>query len=401
MKTVGIIAEYNPFHSGHRYHIEESKRLSGADKAVVIMSGSFVQRGEPACADKFTRAKWALDNGADMVIELPDVFALSCAERFASGAIRILKGTGIIDSLCFGSETGNIEALERKAYITPDRDSFAEKLEAGCSYPRALADASGSQLSPNDILGVEYIKAVKRYSCRFELFTVRRETGYNDACLGGEFSSANAIRTALYSDLGSTRMSPAVFDGLSRALPRGVLEDIAEGLRKGTFPSSCEGLSDAVLYRFRSMTAEEISLLPEVSEGLENLFARYSMESSGFEELVGRVKSKRYTMARLKRIVMCGLLGITRELQDKAFSDDGALYARVLGVRSDSQELLKQLCEKASIPVIIKASDREKLTETGRRIERISAFAHSVHSIGRTYEKAVASDSSYRLIVRY
>ena len=195
-------------------------------------------------------------------------------------------------------------------------------------------------------------------------------------------------------------MSLLFLHALSRALPRDVLEDIAEGMKKGTFPSACEGLSDAVLYRFRSMTAGEIALLPEVSEGLENLFAKYSMECSDFSELVGAVKSKRYTMARLKRIVMCGLLGITRELQDSAFSDDEALYARVLGVRADSQELLKFLCEKASIPVIIKASDREKLSEMGRKTERISAFAHSVHALGRPYEKPAAADSSYRLIVR-
>ena len=400
MKTVGIVAEYNPFHNGHRFHIEEAKRLSCSDKAVVIMSASFVQRGEPACADKFTRAKWALDNGADMVIELPDVFALSCAERFASGALRILKGTGIVDALCFGSETGEISAVEEMADAVPSRQRFDKLIGTGSSYPRALSEASGSSPAPNDILGIEYVRANKRYGCGFELYTLKRSTGYDSAELGGEFSSAYAIRTALAAETGSVRMSPSVFDGLCRALPRDVLEDIAELMRRGRFPSTTEGLSDAAIYRLRCMTAEEIAGLPEVSEGLENLFSRYSVECGDLSELLSKVKSKRYTMARLKRTVMCALLGISSELQTKAFEDDSALYARLLGIREDSKELLSMLAGRASLPVVIKASDREKLPETARRIEAISSLAHTLNALGRPYDKSAEPDYSYRTVVR-
>ncbi|MCR5809717.1 MAG: nucleotidyltransferase family protein [Clostridiales bacterium] len=400
MKVVGIIAEYNPFHEGHRYHIEAARRVSGADKVVVIMSGSFVQRGEPACADKFIRAKWAVDNGADMVIELPDVFALSCAERFASGAVRILNGTGMVDSICFGSESGDINRILELAERGEDCEKLAEALASGDPYPKAAAKASGSPLPPNDILAVEYARAVKRYAPGMELFAIKREgSAYDDDKLDYEYSSAKAIRKAFINCGASARMSPAVFDSLSRALPREVLEDISNEIRNGAFPSVDANLSDAIMYRFRSMSVDEIACLPEVAEGLENLFKKHSSLSS-YEELLAAVKSKRYTMARLKRISMCALLGIDKKLQDAAASDDNALYARVLAVKEDSRELLTNLSERSTIPVVIRGADREKLTETAARIEAVSAFAHSVRALGQPYDKSFLEDGGYRLIVR-
>ena len=398
MKTVGIIAEYNPFHSGHAYQISEARRLFGADSVVVIMSGSFVQRGEPACADKFKRAEWAVRNGADAVIELPDVFSLSCAERFASGAVRILKGTGIVGGLCFGSELGDADRLKEIAFTEPEGDSFSAGMAAGLSYPKALSDARGAELSPNDILAVEYIRANKRYNCGFDILPVRRESSYNDTSLGGEYSSALAIRNALNSCSGDMRMSPAVFDGLSRSVPRNVLEDLALMLKKGDFPATAEGLSDAVIYRLRCMSFEEIAALPEVSEGLENLFKECALESSGFSELMDRVKSKRYTMARLKRTAMCALLGITRGLQDMAYADDSALYIRLLAVRDPSAGVISEIKNASTIPLIVKASDREALPPLAREVERVSALAHSLRAIGAPYEKAAIGDSSHRLI---
>lgn len=399
MKTVGIIAEYNPFHSGHAFQISEARRFLNADRIVVIMSGSFVQRGEPACADKFTRARWAVENGADMVIELPDVYSLSCAERFASGAVRILKGIGMIDALCFGSESGDIEYLRSAANTDASKAEFDIGMDNGLSYPKALSNATGKALSPNDILGVEYIRAVERYSCGFGVGAVKRDTGYNDCTLGGEYSSALAIRNALSRCSLDGRISPAVFENLSSALPRGILEEIASMIKRGVFPSTCEVLSDAVLYRIRCMTPCEISKLPEVSEGLENLILKCALNSSGFFELMGGVKSKRYTMARLKRTAMCALLGITKELQDKAFSSDAGLYVRVLAVRESSAQMLSDMSAKASIPIIIKASDRKTLSEPACEIERISSLAHSVRALGQPYEKGAIPDGSNRLVI--
>lgn len=398
MKTVGIIAEYNPFHSGHAYQLKEAQKLLKKECTVVIMSGSFVQRGEPACADKFTRARWAAQNGASMVLELPDVFSLSCAERFASEAIRILNGTGLVDSICFGSESGDIEKLERIADAGFSEERFKTVINAGASYPKALSSAYEEELGPNDILGLEYLKAIKKYGCDLDTVTVKRETGYNDPSLGPEMSSALAIRSALSRSTGETRISPQVFDCLARSLPRGVLEDVSSMMKKGEFPSTCEGLSDVLLYKLRSMDPESIALLPEVSEGLENLFYSKALSASSFYELMNGVKSKRYTMARLKRIAMCALLGITREMQDEAAEDDSHLYIRVLAVRKDSTELLSQLIEKASLPVIVKAADREKLPPKAKSVERVSSLAHIIRALGQPYEKAAIPDSSNRLI---
>ena len=401
MGNVGIIAEYNPFHNGHKYQIEEAKRVSGAEKAVIIMSGSFVQRGEPACADKFKRAEWAISCGADMVIELPDVFALSCAERFASGGVRILAGTGLVDSICFGSETGSIEALERMADKAVEGNALSDNLKSGMSYPAALSAAGGVSPSPNDILGIEYIKAVRVNCPDMSLYTVKRtDGGYNDDELGGEFSSALAIRRAFSNYSGFSRMSPAVFDGISRALPRCVLEDVSNMIKAGSFPSTDNELSASILYKFRCLDVNETASLPDVSEGLENLFARESLNSSDYLEMLSRIKSKRYTMARLKRIAMCGLLGITSELQTAAFKEQSALYARILAVRSGSESLLNLINKTASIPVITKASDRNALPKIAAEIERISALAHTLRALGQPYDKHSEADSSHRLIVR-
>lgn len=400
MRTVSIIAEYNPFHNGHAYQLEEAKRSSGAERAVVIMSASFVQRGEPACADKFTRAKWALDGGADMVLELPDLFSLSCAERFACGAVRVLAGAGFAERLSFGSETGDAEALRRSALKNEDSAAVAELLKRGLSYPAAVAGAGGA-LGPNDILGAEYLRAIERYSPDTEVYAVMREgAGHTDEELGGEFSSGAAIRRVLLGASATGRLSPAVLDGLSGALPRGVLEDAALLMRDGVFPASPEGLSDAALYALRRMSREEMRLLPEVAEGLENLFAAHAADSSGISELLGRVKSRRYTMARLKRIAMYALVGVTERLQRSAAEDDGLLYARVLGVRKGAEGLISELCERSRIPVVVRSSDAEKLPEGARQTLRLSELAHAVRAVGQPYDKSFEPDLSHRLIVR-
>ena len=401
MKTAGIIAEYNPFHNGHGYHIEQTKRAVGAERVIAVMSGSFVQRGEPACADKFTRAEWAIEGGADMVIELPDVFALSCAERFASAGVRLLAATGLVDAICFGSETGDAERLIELSRRTFDREAFEAAIGSGSSYPAAYSAAMGGGLGPNDILAIEYIRAVEKYCPEMGIFAVKRSGGgYLDEELGGGYSSAKAIRNALLSCCGQTRMSPAVFDSLVGALPRNVLENITELMKKGAFPATERELSPAVLYMLRAMSAEEIASLPEVSEGLENLFRAGSATASDLDELLDAVKSKRYTMARLKRTAMSALIGIDRELADAAAESGEALYIRVLAVNGKGREMLSELSEKASVPAIVRSSDREALPELAAKVERISALAHGIRALGQPYDKSFVPDASYRLIVK-
>lgn len=398
MKTVGIIAEYNPFHNGHSYHIAEAKRLTGAERAVVVMSGSFVQRGEPACADKFTRAEWALRGGADMVVELPDALALSCAERFALGGVGILAGTGLVEAIAFGSESGDTETVLGASEASADPALLSKLLGEGLPYPAALSAALGIKLGPNDILGVEYARAARTICPGMELRAVRRSgSGHSDSELGGEFSSAGAIRGALAQCAGQTRMTPAVFDGLVRALPRFVLDGVAGMMRKGVFPATLAGLSDAALYRVRAMTDEELRALPEISEGLENLFREGALVSSDADELLAHVKSKRYTMARLKRSLMCALLGIDERIQSEAVKKE-ALYIRVLGV--SSRALLSELRGKASLPVIVRSSDRDTLPAAAAESERVSALAHRIRALGQPYDRSCTEDISHRLIVR-
>ncbi len=400
MRCVGIIAEYNPFHNGHRYHIAEAKRLANAEAAVVIMSGDFVQRGEPAVADKFTRAIWALRSGADMVIELPEVFSVACAERFASGAVRILAGSGLLDALCFGSESGDLGLLRKVSESEPDPNALRAALALGQSYPKAMASAGAAELGPNDTLGLEYLRAVKKHSPSTEVFAIKRVGGaYDEGELNGEFSSAAAIRRALAPAADIGRMSERLFDSLNAALPRDVLSDIAEQMRKGLCPALAARLSDAVISRFRSMSAEEIAALPEVAEGLENLFIRHSVAEGDIDRMLSAVKSKRYTMARLKRISMSALLGITEALQGAAAADDGYLYARVLGMAKGAEGLASRLVSGASIPVIMQAADRNALGEKARSVLEKSALAHRLHALARPYERGADEDSSHRLTV--
>ena len=400
MSCVGIVAEYNPFHNGHRYHLSEAKRVTGAEHAIVVMSGSFVQRGEPAVADKFTRAEWALKNGADMVIELQEVFSCACAERFASGAVRLLAATGLVDSLCFGSETGNIDKLSKVSSAEIDRAQLDEALSSGLSFPKAMARASDAPLAPNDILGVEYLRAIRKFAPHIKPYAVKRiGGGYAEAELCGEYSSASAVRNALKTAADVQRMSPAVFDGLLAALPKDVLDDLAAMLKEGVVPASDTRLSDVILYRMRCMSAEEIAALPEVSEGLENLFVRHSTAHGDYSRMLAGVKSKRYTMARLKRISMCALLGISEQLQRSAFKDDSCLYLRVLGIKKSSEKLLSLLSEKSKAPVVIAAADREKLCVKACEVMDAASRANSIHALARPYDNRAIEDISHRLII--
>lgn len=398
MKTVGIVAEYNPFHNGHAYHIAEAKRQTGADLALVVMSADFVQRGEPAIADKFTRTKWALDGGADFVFELPEVFSCACAERFASGAVRILAGTGIVDALCFGSESGDIKLLQKAADTEPDSEKLRTALADGMPYPKAMAFASGGPLAPNDILGVEYLRAIKKYAPAMEAHAIKRIGGYDETELSGEYSSAAAIRRALAPTADLQRISERLFDELNSALPGEVLKDVSSMLREGLCPASDERLSEVLLYRLRTMTAEDIALLPEVSEGLENLFARHAAEAGDYRRMLAAVKSKRYTMARLKRICTCALLGVTEELQRAASFDCNYLYARLLGLQTGFRDILGDIAERSTIPLIFRREDRALLPPEAARVLAVTELAHKVHALARPYEKAADEDAEHMLV---
>ena len=262
MKTLGIITEYNPFHQGHAYMLERAKRKADADRVVVIMSGSFVQRGEPAIFDKWTRTAAALKNGADLVLELPVLFAAANAEAFARGAVRLLTESGIVDTLAFGSESGNLQELQEAAKILANETEefqrlLKELLGEGLSYPAArakvletLSQINSDILSkPNDILGLEYLKALDYYSSPILPLTIRRKGDYNSLSLSNGYASASAVRKALTEENSTEAMLH---------LPENTHDLYNKALSIGTAPVFWDALMPALHYKLRTTSIEEL-----------------------------------------------------------------------------------------------------------------------------------------------
>ena len=357
MQVCGVICEYNPFHKGHALHLEKARALSGADYVVCIMSGSVTQRGTFARHDKWTRARMALENGADLVIELPVRFSGAPAEEFASGGVRLLSSLGVVTHLSFGCEAQALPVLKPAAkLLSEESPAFREALRAhlacGLPYPRARALAA-QQLSgtenlserialPNASLAIEYLRALPQHITPVPV--VREGSGYHDQHIA-ELSSATAIRAAL--DRGDLPQALA-------AVPSAQLLEHAQ-LRGDTHEE--EALTQALLYRLRTMTAGELAQITGVEEGLEYRFLAAAKTACTRDELILAVKSKRYTYARLSRICQNILLGVTKDFVQKNAAPS---YVRVLGFRRDAQGLLRTIKENASIPLVTKAADYDR-----------------------------------------
>ena len=383
MRVAGIIAEYNPLHNGHVYHMERTREATKCDYIIVVMSGDYVQRGEPAIADKYTRAQWALLAGADLVLELPAVCAVSSAERFAAGGVRVLAGTGVLNCLCFGSETPDTEELIKAAEALKNeppafREALKEQLALGKSYPRARYDALEScgapnsllkaLSTPNSILGMEYVRFLQQYAPQAEPIAIHRMgAGYNDTALSGAFSSATAIREALVSR--------------NRSAYEGMPMYVGGYFKLGD--NRCVTLPDAdslILYALRMMSAEDMKSLPDVQEGFENVLYRASREAKTTAELLTLLKSKRYTLARCKRICICAMLGVTSRLAKSAFEED-ALYLRVLGFRRTARSLVSAIAGKRTLPMLVRRSDTATLTASTQAILEADIRAHDVYAL--------------------
>ena len=343
MKIAGIIAEYNPFHNGHAYHIQRTRELSGCDYVVVCMAGHFTQRAEPACMSKWARARMALSCGADAVFELPAMFAVRSADAFARGGVHILADLGV-DLLSFGSETEDMALLRDLAALRAEEPEplslrIREKLDAGMSHARARGEAVGEYLGmdprrlnqPNLILAAEYLRAMKRRCPDMEALAVRRLGDYHDAALG-EYASASAIRAA--------------FD---RGDAAGALQCIPAAARPYAQPDALHPMDDILMFRLRSMSLSEMAALPDMGEGLEHRLYRLCRETSGREALLEALKCKRYTRARLSRLLLHALLQI-RQADLAAYPEPG--YLRLLGVRREAKPLLRELSRRARRPMI-------------------------------------------------
>lgn len=368
MKICAIICEYNPFHNGHLYHLNAARERSGADAIVCVMSGNFVQRGEAAIMDKYTRARHAVIAGADAVIELPALFATSNAELFAKGAIHLLSSIPAVQSLCFGAENADKTAFLLGAkYLNNEPEEVSEKLKAeiekGASYAKARAQAWAGFLpldllcSPNNILGLEYAKAILASGANIQILPIERKgAGYSDSNLQETYSSATAIRAAI--ENGQT---------LNDNLPDFVFNDLPTALQSG--------LDALKKYALLSTSKEEIARVCDCTEGLENAFQRAALEKQPLEKTL---TSARYTSSRIRRIALQNLLKIHENTIREALLNP--LYLNVLAIKKERKDLLSALGESA-FPLLIRAHDDEALTGVAGRAREIDRFADQVYSL--------------------
>lgn len=350
MKANVVICEYNPFHNGHKYQINEIKAHND-NPIVAVMSGSFTQRGDVAVTDKFTRARCAVKNGADLVLELPTVFACAPAERFARGGVEIAKALGCAERLCFGTEDGDGEALKRIAELSfksAFNENVRKNMQSGLYYPQAvekaleLIDPSLAVYvkKPNNILAIEYLKAIR--GTEIEPLIIQRKGAEHDGQLSSDgFASGSKLREMI-----------SIGESIAEFSPIGEIEN----------PADIIGLERAILYKLRTMSREEIANLPDVSEGLENRIYDAVRAATTLDELLFGIKTKRYTMAKLRRIIITALLGIT-----KKHASASVPYLRVLAFNTRGAELMGEIKRRGTLPLITSAADAESTLDNSSR----------------------------------
>ena len=352
METAGIVAEYNPFHRGHAWHIAETRRRLGGDAPVVcVMSGHWVQRGECALADKWLRAALALDRGADLVVELPTPWAMASAESFARGAVSLLAATGVVDVLSFGSETGELAPLEEAAAAL-DAPDYPERLRAalgrGLSFPAARQEAAGAAClsAPNNNLGVEYLRSLRALGSTIRPLTVPRQGAGHDGPAAGGYASASELRRLLRAGRGA-EAAPYLTAPWS-----GELADM-------------QHIERAVLARLRTMGEGDWAALPDGggAEGLPSRLAKAAREAVSLEDFYARAKTRRYPHARLRRLALAAFLGLRAAERPAA-----PPYVRVLGLGGRGRVLLRRMKDTCPLPVIVKPAQARELDGPARTL---------------------------------
>ena len=367
MKICGIICEYNPFHFGHEYQLREAQRLSGADAVICFMSGNFVQRGEASVLEKHVRARHAVLGGADAVIELPTCFATSSAEIFAKGAIHLLSSIPELSVLCFGAESATASELKKAAtLLLNEPKEISEKIQIllskGISYAKARAEAWKEAIdpalltSPNNILALEYTKAILSKNINLEILPIQRQgSGYLEKTLSTKYPSATAIREAIHKGTPVYGIADYVKNDLPTSLENGL--DLIEN------------------YAILNKTVNEIAQTPDCTEGLEYAFK--NALSQGKRHLAERLTSARYTTSRIRRILLQNMLNITKEDIKRYLQTP--LYLNVLAVKKSRTDLLSVL-GNAKAPLIIRAHDEEKLSPVALQCFQTDIFAERVYS---------------------
>lgn len=402
--VVGIVAEYNPFHNGHLYHLNESKKQVDADYSVCVMSGNFTQRGDTAIIDKWSRTKMALQNGIDLVIELPLIYSISSAENFAYGSMNILNSLGVVDYVSFGSEVGDLDVLNSIAQIlcTEPKEYVSllnHELSKGISFPKAREKALLMYLNdirkyanvlsnPNNILGIEYLKALKHLNSNLNPITVKRkEAQYNSSSIKNGFASSTAIRKII--------KNPS---SLSKVVPEETFAIIDDKIKHGQIVNGLATFEKEILYKLRTMSLEEITELPDVSEGLENSIKNAANSCNNILDLISLVKSKRYTQTRIQRILLYALLDISKT--DMKNSKKGIPYIRILGMTENGKYLLSQIASSKKLNIITspkKFMDSSNNKIAKRLLEK-DILATNIYTLGYEFDSHSNLDYSNPIV---
>ncbi len=378
MKVLGIITEYNPFHQGHQLHLNKSLEKSKADACICIMSGSFLQRGTPAIINQWARTEMALRSGVDLLIQLPVVYSLRSAEHFAWGAVKLLDSTKITDTICFGSELGQIEPLVEIAKILLEEPAefkfnLKNELDHGLSYPQARSNALKNYLdsnpnitvnpkqsmqiitNPNNILGLEYIKALLKLDSAIQPLTIQRQgSSYHEKEIK-PIASASAIRRAIEKNF--TKGTELINLNLAQLLPELTTSILNREFSNNLGPIFYDDFGDNILTILRRMTRDEIKKFENVHSGLENRIKDAADQATSLTDLINLIKTKRFTQTRIQRILSQILLNITEKDLLKFDLAGGPQYFRVLGFNNRGRHLLKLIKERSSLPLITNLSN--------------------------------------------
>lgn len=395
MRVLGLITEYNPFHNGHLFHLQMAKKISGAEYTIAVMSGNFLQRGEPAMFNKWSRAAMAVGSGIDLVLELPFAYASRSAAYFAQGAVDILDKTGIVTDLCFGSESGDIEQLQLLAQLLADETDemktyIKDELALGVTLPLAKTKAmvkyslvhgifNQTQIKelssqPNNVLGLEYLTALQANKSNIKPFTIKRlSAAYHDENFHGQLASASGIRAYI-------KKNGWIGNNLADVVPKNTLGIINEEVTNNRLPIFIDNLTTSLLTRLRTIKKEELAAIFDVNEGLENKIIAAAKDSTSYNELIANIKSKRYTRTRIQRILIHTLLNFDKKSAHNIDSHGGVQYLRVLAFSEKGQQILRLIKKQGQLPLITKVTSGETLNEISRQLISFDIMATDLYT---------------------
>ena len=407
-RVVGIIAEYNPFHKGHLYHLKEAKKKANADIAIAIITGNFTQRGVPSLVDKWTKTEMILKNGIDLVIELPTIYSISSAENVARGSIKILNELKIIDAVAFGNETYDINTLNDIAEVLAKEPHkykliLNNELKKGISFPKARENAVIAYLnnnpkyyniltSPNNTLAIEYLKTLKRLKSPMKPIAIHRyKVEHNDKNIIDNITSATKIR-----ELANNKDFITIRD----VMPLESYKKLIPKIKDGQYINGLKTYEKEIIYILRKMSTKEIANLPDVNEGLENAIKNAANSCNNLDDLINIIKSKRYTQTRIQRILCYALLGITKKEMKNSFK--ATPYIRILGFNEKGKSLLSSIVDanpKVNLVTSVKKYMDSNPNKKLKQMLKTDIKATNIYTLGYSKKAWANLDYTKRIII--